>query len=98
MHARRTAHHLRAGLTPDVARGPTMERRAHGPLRATGLDAPAHLQRVDDAVGLLLPGTALGGWASLLLQGNNWFDGRTGDGCDQRSSTVRPAPSSDVAR
>lgn len=61
-----------------------MERRAHGLLRPAGLEAPEHVQRVDDAVGLLLPGTALGGWASLFLQGNDWFDGL-------RDGVVRPA-------
>lgn len=96
MHARRTAHHLRAGLTPDMARGPTMERRAHGLLRPTGLDAPAHVQRVDDAVGLLLPGTALGGWASLFLQGNGWFDGWAGDGV--RPALVHCSPGTQLRR
>ncbi len=96
MHARRTAYHLRTGLTPDVARGPTMERRAHGLLRPAGLDTVAHVQRVDDAVGLLLPGTALGGWASLFLQGNDWFDGWSGDGV--RPALVHCSPGTQLRR
>lgn len=73
-----------------------MERRAHGLLRPAGLDAPPHVQRVDDAVGLLLPGTALGGWASLHLQGNHWFDGWGGDGV--RPALVHCAPGTQLRR
>lgn len=84
-HARRTRHVLADGVSPDVARGPRLERRAHGLLRPAGLEAAADVERVDDAVGLLLPGTALGGWASLRRRGNTWFDGRSRGG-------LRPAP------
>jgi hypothetical protein len=73
-----------------------MDRRAHGLLRPAGLEAPEHVQRVDDAVGLLLPGTVLGGWAALHLHGNHWFDGWTSDGA--RPALVHCRPGTQLRR
>ncbi len=80
MHARRSADLLQAGLTRKVLRGPRAERRSHGLYRPAGVVLEAQLERLDDALGVMVPGTVLGGWASLLLQGNDWFDGWAPDG------------------
>lgn len=72
---RRSAQVLAAGLTPYEMRGPGFERRAHGLILPAGVDGDPVMMRVADAVGLLVTGSSLGGWASLRAQGNTWFDG-----------------------
>ncbi len=73
-----------------------MERRAHGLVRPAGLSAPPDVERVDDAIGLLVPGTALGGWASLRHHGNEWFDGWGREG--QRRVLVHCGPGTQLRR
>lgn len=87
---------MRAGATPKVLRGPRMERRSHGLLRPAGISAAPQDERVDDAIGLLLPGTALGGWASLRHQGIAWFDGWSTKGL--RRALVHCEPGAQLRR
>ncbi|KQY58127.1 hypothetical protein ASD11_00170 [Aeromicrobium sp. Root495] len=61
-----------------------------------GSDLSVQDARVDDAVGLLLPGTALGGWASLRLQGNDFFDGWSSSGV--RTALVHCLPRTQLRR
>ena len=52
--------------------------------------------RVDDAIGLLVPGAVLGGWAALLHHGNDWFDGRGPSGL--RRALVHCPPGTQLRR
>jgi len=68
-------HAVGGDVTPDELRGPHWEQRAHGLWRPAGLAVAEADGRVADAIGLMTPGCALGGWASLRFQGNDGFDG-----------------------
>lgn len=96
MHAKRQSHLRSAGWTDDDTRGPRFERRSHGLYRRAGVDLDVVDTRVDDAVGLLLPGCALGGWAALRLQGNDFFDGWSPGGV--RRALVHCLPGSQLRR
>lgn len=84
------------GVSRDVLRGPQLERRAHGLHRPSGTEVDQVDGRVDDAAALLLPGTALGGWAALRLQGNRYFDGRAPAGL--RPALVHCLPGTQLRR
>jgi hypothetical protein len=96
MVSRRAGELVDLGLTRKVLRGPRVERRSHGLYRPAGLDIEPSLARAGDALGLLVPGTVLGGWASLLLQGNRWFDGWGHDGV--RRALVHCPPGTQLRR
>lgn len=96
MRSQRVADLLRGGVSPQHVRGGLMERRAHGLHRPAGVELPPDLERIDDAVGLMTPHTALGGWASLRIQGNDFFDGRSTDGL--RKVLVHCWPGSQLRR
>ncbi|WP_293786629.1 DUF559 domain-containing protein, partial [uncultured Aeromicrobium sp.] len=72
---RRTRDVLASGVTRDVAKGPTWQRRGHGLLTPAGNDDDPVTARMADALALATPGCAVGGWASLRLQQNLFFDG-----------------------
>lgn len=73
--AMRTSEALRLGMTPAKLRGPAFERVGHGLVKLAGTDESHDLGRISVATGLMSPGCTLGGWASLRVQGNSWFDG-----------------------
>lgn len=87
---------LGRGGTRGALRGPRFERRSHGLYRRAGVDLDLVDERVDDAVGLLLPSCALGGWAALRLQGNDFFDGWSPGGV--RRALVHCLPGSQLRR
>lgn len=94
---RRSALVLAEGATPQQIRGPGFERRAHGLLLPAGIDGDPVMMRVADAVGLLVPGSFLGGWASLRAQGNTWFSG-VGPRQEDRSALVHCLPGTQLRR
>lgn len=57
---------------------------------------PPDLERLDDALGLMVPGTVLGGWASLRFQGNDYFDGWSSRGT--RKALVHCPPGTQLRR
>jgi hypothetical protein len=68
------------GPTPGAARGPRWERVWPGWYVPAGTDRSLPEQRVAE-VGVAMHRTGvLTGWASLLLRGGGFFDGRTADG------------------
>ncbi len=71
----RTADQVANGVTKDVLRGRAWQQRGHGLWRPAGEDPGEADGRVADAIALMSGGCALGGWASLRFQGNDWFDG-----------------------
>ncbi|RLV55908.1 hypothetical protein D9V41_08355 [Aeromicrobium phragmitis] len=74
---RRTRDVLASGVSRGVAQGPTWQRRGHGLLVPSGTQDDPVTARLADAAALLTPGCAIGGWASLRLQQNTFFDGGT---------------------
>lgn len=87
----RTRTGLAAGLTRATLRGPDWERRGHGLHRPAGIGADPADEHVADAVAALTAGCVLGGWASLRLQGNTFFDGRL-DGPEVSRAMVHCPP------
>ena len=94
---RRAARVLADGATPHELRGAAFERRAHGLLLPAGTAGDPVMMRVADAVGLLVPGSFLGGWASLRAQGNTWFTG-IGPRTEQRPALVHCLPGTQLRR
>lgn len=82
---RRTADALSGGLTARQLRGSGYTHPKHGLVRPVGLEADAVTLQLADVLALLTPESFVGGWASLHLQGNTWFDGLDVNG------EVRPA-------
>lgn len=74
---RRTRDLLARGVSRGVLRGPQWQRRGHGLLVPSGTADDSVTARLADAAALLTPGCAIGGWASLRLQQNTFFDGGT---------------------
>lgn len=95
----RSGHALRAGVSRKRQRGPDWAHPYWGITRPSWADAAPELLRIGDAVALLTDNCALGGWASLRVQGNTWFDG-IARGADWRDilihcgvgSQLRPRP------
>ncbi|KAA1400049.1 hypothetical protein [Aeromicrobium ginsengisoli] len=73
------AHEL--GFTAGQLRGDQWQHVAHGVVRPAFFAVDPTSARVADAVALMGRANVLGGWASLWVQGNRWFDGsdRSGD-------------------
>lgn len=67
-----------AGMPRSQLRQSHWRRPWRGVVRLVGHDEEAVSTRVRDAVALLPPGCALGGWASLWWQGVPYIDGRDG--------------------
>ena len=63
------------GFTPDHLRSQLWEHSAHGIVRPTYFVVDHTAARISDAVALMSDLNTLGGWASLNIQGNQWFDG-----------------------
>lgn len=78
--SRRTSDALIDGATVDELRGPGWVQRAHGLVRPTIADDIEGYAHLSDALALVTKDSAIGGWASLMLQGNWWFDGARPDG------------------
>ncbi|RYJ07499.1 MAG: hypothetical protein EON52_00945 [Actinomycetales bacterium] len=96
MHSRRVADLLRGGTSAQQLRSAGIERRAHGLYRPSSTTLPPDLERLDDALGLMVPGTVLGGWASLRFQGNDYFDGWSSRGV--RKAFVHCPPGTQLRR
>ncbi|MBC7632638.1 DUF559 domain-containing protein [Aeromicrobium sp.] len=71
----RTARALREGATPAELRGPGWHQAEHGLVKRASLEEDPVMSRISLATGLMTDGCFLGGWASLHVQGNSWFDG-----------------------
>ncbi len=89
--SRRTAQALAEGLTEGQIRGSRFVHPSHGLVRAAHHEADPLTLHLADAVALLTPRTFVGGWASLNLQGNTWFDSRDRAG-DRRPVLVHCLP------
>ncbi|EFQ84321.1 hypothetical protein HMPREF0063_11037 [Aeromicrobium marinum DSM 15272] len=79
----RTSDALAAGWSAKALRGPAWQRQAHGVVRPAGSGGDPTIERIAAVRPLLTGACAIGGWASLRIQGNEWF---TGSGHDR---TVR---------
>lgn len=77
------------GPTPGRARGPHFRRTSPGLYVPSGTPTTAP-QRVLEQSRRLPPGGAVGGWASLLMHGAAYFDGRSADGRDRPVPLVLP--------
>lgn len=77
--SRRTGYARAVGVSVKATRGPSFVHPHHGVLRPASATADPLLLRISDAVALMGDHHALGGWAALRVQGNDWFDGRVGD-------------------
>lgn len=73
----------RSGLLPAELRSDLYEHPVHGVVTPAYLGVDPVAKRIAVAVALMGPRNALGGWASLLVQGNRWFDGRGPTGVDR---------------
>lgn len=71
----RSGQALAAGISRKRQRGPNWNHPYQGITRPKTASAAPELLRISDAVALLTGNCALGGWASLRVQGNTWFDG-----------------------
>jgi hypothetical protein len=71
---------LSAGVSAKDLRRPYWQRPWHGVVRLAGHDETSTYTRVCDAIALLPPGCALGGWASLWWHGVPYVDGYSADG------------------
>jgi len=72
------------GFTAGELRGNQWQHVAHGVVRPAFFAVDPISARVADAVALMGRANVLGGWGSLWVQGNTWFDGldRAGDSRD----------------
>ena len=65
----------RAGVTPDMLRGPRWTRAARGFYRPADAGVSTPTQRILDVAALLPPGAVIGGWAAAYALGVDWLDG-----------------------
>lgn len=79
----RSAEAIRRGATAKTIRNLSWEHPHHGVVRPKAVGADPLLVRIADTCALLGDGRILGGWASLRVQGNLWFDGIDGRGNDR---------------
>jgi hypothetical protein len=94
---RRTVGALAAGLTARQLRGSGYVHPAHGLVRPAGVEADAVTLQLADVLALLTADSFVGGWASLHLQGNTWFDGLDANG-ELRPVLVHCLPGSQLRR
>ncbi len=97
LHTRRTRDVLAGGTTKDELRGRAWTRVGHGVVRPTSSPSGPLLDHVARAVAVAGPSGVVGGWAALALQGNGWFDGRTGTAAP-RPVAVHCPPGTQVRR
>lgn len=78
--SRRTSHALNDGVSPRQLRGEQWVHPFRGVVRPSyvGLDPLSKV--LADAAAVAADHGALGGWASLAVQGNSWFDGLDREG------------------
>jgi hypothetical protein len=95
--SRRTAFARASGVSAKGARGPAFVHPHHGVLRHAGSATDPLLLKISDAVALLGPQHVLGGWASLRVQGNTWFDDRVSEG-ERRDVGLHCLPGSQLRR
>jgi hypothetical protein len=74
----------RNGPTKAQARGPRWRRTSHGLYVRADVDGTEPEQRIVEAAAALPEVGGVTGWAGLRWAGGSWFEGRTGDGADQR--------------
>jgi hypothetical protein len=74
----------RHGPTKGQARGPRWRRTSHGLYVPAGVDGTIPEQRIVEAAAALPEVGGVTGWAGLRWAGGWWFEGRTGDGADNR--------------
>jgi hypothetical protein len=72
-----------SGVPRSDLRSGLYDRPLHGVVRPTYVSVDPVAARIGVAVALMGPHNALGGWASLNIRGNHWFDGRDRDGGDR---------------
>ena len=77
---KRTRDALSLGVTRKQLRGPGFNRPSYGIVRPSGIRADDLALLLADVLARSTPFTCVGGWASLRLQGNEWFDGLGRDG------------------
>ncbi len=65
----------RAGVTPDMLRGPRWTRAARGFYRPADAGVSTPTQRILDVAALLPAGAVIGGWAAAYALGVDWLDG-----------------------
>lgn len=63
------------GFSPGELRGQLWEHPSQGVVRPAYFAVDSTTAQIADAVSLMGNANALGGWASLRVQGNSWFDG-----------------------
>lgn len=78
--AMRVARALELGFSPGQLRGDQWTGGGHGLVRPAFLSVDPVMSRIAGGVALMSPSNVLGGWASLAVQGNGWFDGSDVDG------------------
>lgn len=76
----RTSHVLATGVTPRQLRGELWAHPFRGVVRPAYLGLDPLSEVLADAAAVAREHGALGGWASLAVQGNTWFDGLDGQG------------------
>lgn len=76
----RVAQALELGFSPAQLRGDQWVRAGHGLVRPAFLGVDPVMNRIARGVALMSRSNVLGGWASLSVQGNGWFDGVDGEG------------------
>lgn len=84
--SRRVRRALADGESEADLRSAVYSHPLHGVVRPRYISHDDVTMRMSDAVALLGPNQALGGWAALRAQGNHWFSGESGDGAP------RPVP------
>lgn len=88
-----TGELLTCGVTPDELRGPGWRSPFHGLHAPASGDLLAPIQRILDAVELVPPGGAIGGWAAAHLLGAVELDGRGRSGREEEDVViVAPRP------
>lgn len=91
----RVARARELGLTPAELRSSLYDHPSHGIVTPRYLSVDPTAARISEAVALMGPANALGGWASLWRQGNSWFDGTDRQG-DDRDVLVHCRPGSQL--
>lgn len=86
------------GLTPDRARGPSHVRTSRGLYVPSEIDRDLAQQRIIEVAARLPAGAAITGWASCLLHGAAWLDGRRPDGRTPLPVAVAVGPRGGVRR
>ncbi|MET0821443.1 MAG: hypothetical protein ABWY58_10790 [Aeromicrobium sp.] len=81
--ARRVRRATQLGVPAAELRTDLYEHVAHGVVAPAYLGVDPLASRISIAIALMGSANALGGWASLHVRGNTWFDGSAPDGTDR---------------